>query len=102
MEYVEELTLIKTTITQDEIGQPIKTETSRNVLAKRNVVGSKEFYNAMAVGIKPTAELQIRLCEYDDEQEVEYNGIRYSIIRTLPINKFNLVLVIGTKEGINA
>lgn len=102
MEYVEELKLIKTTITQDEIGQPITTETTKNVLAKRNVVGSKEFYNAMAVGIKPTAELQIRLCEYDNEQEVEYEGIRYSIIRTLPINKFNLVLVIGTKEGVNA
>lgn len=101
MEYTEELTLIKLTPTQDNIGQIINTETRRLVLARPNVVGTKEFYNAMAVGIQPTAELQIRICEYDSEEEVEYRGVRYSIIRTIPKGKFDIVLVIGIKQGVN-
>ena len=101
MEYIDELTLIKTTITQDEIGQPIKVETRTNVLAKPNLVGTKEFYNAMAVGIRPTAELRVRASDYNNEEEVEYKGQRYSIIRTLPKDKLDVILVIGIKQGIN-
>lgn len=100
MEYIEELTLIKLTPTQTSDYQIINTETRTNVLAKKNVVGSKEFYNATAVGITPTAELQIRLCNYNDEEEVEYKGKRYAIIRTIPKGKFDLVLVIGLKQGV--
>lgn len=101
MEYVEEFTLIDLTPTKDSIGNIINTETRKVVYAKKNVVGSKEFYNALAVGIKPTAELQIRLAEYNNEEECEYNSTRYSIIRTIPKGKFDLVLVIGTKQGVN-
>lgn len=101
MEYIDELTLIKTEITQDEIGQPIKVETRRCVLAKPNLVGTREFYNALAVGIKPTAELRMRASDYNNEEEVEYKGQRYSIIRTLPKDKLDVVLVIGIKQGIN-
>lgn len=101
MEYTQDLTLIKKTYTQDEMGNVIATETQTEVLAKRNVVGTKEFYNAMAVGIRPTAELQIRLSNYNNEEEAEYKGIRYSIIRTIPKGKFDLVLVLGIKGGVN-
>lgn len=98
MEFTEELTLIKQTPSQDSIGQVVLTETRKNVLAKRRMLGSKEYYGALAVGIRPTAELLIRISNYDNEQEVEYKGIRYSIIRTLPKDKYDLVLVIGVKE----
>lgn len=101
MEYTEELTLIKLTPTTDENGFVVNTETRNTILAKANVVGTKEYYSAVAVGIVPTAELQIRLSNYDGEQEVEYKGIRYSVIRTIPKYKFDLVLVIGIKQGIN-
>lgn len=101
MEYTDELTLIKLTPTYDEIGNTINVETRNVVLARHNVVGTKEFYNAMAVGIRPTAELQIRLCNYNGEEEVEYYGTRYSVIRTIPKGKFDVVLVIGVKQGIN-
>lgn len=101
MEYTEELTLIKLTVTQDEIGNQTATETRTEILAKPNVVGTREFYSAMEVGIKPTAELQIRKLNYSGEEEVEYNGVRYSVIRTIPKGKFDLVLVIGQKQGIN-
>lgn len=101
MEYTQDLTLIKLTTTLDELGNTIYTETKTDVLAKKNIVGTKEFYSAVAIGITPTAELQIRLSNYDGEQEVEYKGIRYSVIRTIPKGKFDLILVIGVKQGVN-
>lgn len=101
MEYTELLSLITLTPTKNEIGEIVYTETSKQVYAKKNVVGTKEFYNATAVGITPTAELQIRQTNYNNEVEVEYNGIRYSVIRTIPKGKFDVVLVIGLKTGVN-
>lgn len=101
MEYIEELTLIKLTPTKDSIGNVVNSETSRTIYAKKNVVGTKEFYNAMAVGIKPTAELQVRLSDYNNEEQAEYSGQRYSIIRTIPKGKFDVVLVLGIKQGVN-
>lgn len=101
MEYIEELTLIKNENVQDSIGNITHVQTERQVLARKNVVGTREFYNASAVGISLTAELQIRSSEYNGEQEAEYLGNRYSIIRTIPKGKFDLVLVLGTKQGVN-
>lgn len=101
MEYTNELTLCKITITQDSIGQNVQTETKREIMANESVVGTKEFYNAMAVGIRPTAELLVRKLDYDNETEVIYNGIRYSVIRTINKGKQDIMLVIGIKEGKN-
>ena len=101
MEYMDELTLIGIETTQDEIGNITQVETKTEVWVRNNVVGTKEFYNAMAVGIKPTAELQIRECEYNGEEECEFHGTRYSIIRTIPKGKMDVVLVIGVKQGVN-
>lgn len=100
MQYTEILSLIKKFTTQDEIGNITYSEQINNVYAKKNIVGSKEFYNAVAVGITPTAELQIKLSNYNDEEEVIYNNKRYSIIRTIPKNS-DLILVLGDKQGVN-
>lgn len=102
MEYIEPLKLIKITLEQDAIGNVITKEEDTDVLCRPNVVGTREFYNAMMVGLKPTAELQIRQCEYNGEEEVEYKGIRLAVIRTIPKGKFDVVLVVGQKQGVNA
>ncbi len=100
MEYTEILYLIKLTEVKDNIGNITFTEKETRVYAKKNKVGSKEFYNAVAVGITPTAELQIRSSNYHDEEEVKYNNVRYSIIRVVPVSKTDIVLVIGKKQGV--
>ena len=99
MEYTELLYLISKTESKDSIGNITYIEEEHMVYAKKNKVGSKEFYNAMAVGITPTAELQIRLSNYNKEEEVRYNNIRYSIIRVVPVNRTDIVLVIGVKSN---
>jgi len=99
MQYTEILYLISQEEIKDSIGNIIYNESTKKVYAKKNKVGSKEFYNAVAVGITPTAELQIKVSNYNDEKEVKYNNIRYSIIRTVPINRTDIVLVLGLKQG---
>lgn len=101
MKYTEILYLIKQTNYQDEIGNVIHNEQQNKVYAKKNVVGSKEFYNAVAVGITPTAELQIKKLNYNDEEEAIYNDKRYSVIRTIPKGTNDLILVLGIKTGVN-
>lgn len=101
MEFTHSLTLIEKELTQDEIGNITATEKENEVLCRQNIVGTREFYNAMMVGMRPTAELQIRSCEYNGEQECEFNGERLAIIRVIPKSKFDLVLVVGQKQGVN-
>lgn len=100
MEYREKIDLIEFTETQDEIGNIIQTETSRTIYAKKNFVGVQEFYNAVAVGITPTAQLQIRALNYHNESEVDYNGVRYNVVRTKMVGN-DIVLVLANKEGNN-
>lgn len=101
MQYTEILYLIKQEEYQDEIGNVVHNEQQNKIYAKKNVVGSKEFYNAVAVGITPTAELQIKSLNYSNEEEAIYNGKRYSVIRTIPKGKNDLVIVLGIKTGVN-
>ena len=101
MEYIEPLTLITKVESIDDIGNVVQTESLTEVYARKNAVGTKEFYNATAVGVTPTAELQIRAINYNGQTEVVYKDIRYSVIRTIPKGKFDVVLVIGVKSGVN-
>lgn len=58
-------------------------ETRRRVFCRARSIGMQEAYQAMATGLNP--EIKIILAhdfEYQDEQELEYEGKRYKIIRT--------------------
>ena len=84
----ELLKLIAQTIDTDEAGDEVIAETSREVFARLGSVGQKEFYQGQAVGLKP--ELKFVLADYLDyqnEEEVEYDGIRYRVLRTFRSGK---------------
>lgn len=100
MEYSEIIYLIKEEDSFDEIGNNVPTESLTKCYAKQKVVGSKEYYNAVSVGITPTAELQIKRLNYNNEQEILWNNKKYSIIRTLPIGNHDMVLVLNEKQGV--
>lgn len=79
----EILTLITATQHADAYGDPVTTETRREVFAKLGSIGQKEFYQAHAVGLQP--ELKFVLADYldyDGETLVEYAGQRYRVLRT--------------------
>lgn len=82
MTYDHEVTLIKNKTTYDDIGNPITQQERITVLCKLSSVGTNEFYQANAQGLKPDVEFTIHGYEYDGQSEVEFQGDEYKVIRT--------------------
>lgn len=98
--YTEILYLVTKEHAFDSVGNNIPgVSTLVKTYAKLNKVGTREFYNAVEIGIRPEYELQIKKVNYNDENYVNYNGKAYDVIRTLPKNRTDMVLVIGKKVG---
>lgn len=82
------LTLIATVNDVDEYGDPVVTETSREVFCDKASIGQKEFYQAHAVGLQPEIKLVLAdYLDYEGEQLVEYDGQRYRVLRTYRTGK---------------
>ena len=102
MEYTEVIYLIAKVKGEDEIGNiASSSETSKKCYAKKQSIRTNEFYNAIEVGITPSIEFVVKRLNYNNEEEIEWNGDRYSVIRTVdPKNKFDIVLVCSKKIGV--
>ena len=76
------LTLVAITETTNAYGEITETETRRKVACDVKSIRHSEFYEAYKNGLKPELEFDIRECEYNNEERIEYNGTKYSVIRT--------------------
>jgi SPP1 family predicted phage head-tail adaptor len=75
--------LKKAVVTQDEALNEIETYTERTVFVRPRSVYASEFYQAAAVGLKPSLTLVLAsFADYDGEKLVEYNGKEYTVTRT--------------------
>ncbi|WP_424766304.1 phage head closure protein [Paenibacillus sp. sgz302251] len=61
---------------EDVDGEP------REVMCNKKSVGSREVYQAAAVGMKPEFIIELMSAEYQDEPKLLDNGIVYHVIRT--------------------
>jgi len=82
MRYDQVIYLMSVTVTEDEIGNQIKTMTERMVFANELSVSSQEFYNAAVTGLRPTKRFEIHSFEYQGEDRLKHDGVMYRIIRT--------------------
>lgn len=74
--------LLSTTIEQDEIGNEIEVVKKRQIpIIKIEDIYSTEYYEANQLGHRPNLRLRISALNYNDEEELEYMGKVYSIIR---------------------
>ena len=77
------ITLIQQNRSVDDYGDPVITETARDVFAKLESVGQKVFYQAHAVGLQPEVKFVLAdYLDYDGEEIVLHNGQRYRVLRT--------------------
>lgn len=74
---------------RDEVGNPIKKETKRELFAEVKSIGQSEFYQAAVSGFRPEAKFIIAdYLDYQGEKILEYaeyrdtEAQRYSVIRT--------------------
>lgn len=89
MTYDWEIFLIKNTYKDNEIGDSVKTPVKRDVLASILDYRNKDFYQAAVNGHKPSITFGINKYEYEEEQELEYDGRLYRIIDVYPIKVKN-------------
>lgn len=68
--------------TKDSIGQVIPVTTETNLICDVSSISMSEFMSAGQIGLKPALRFLIWDTEYNDEQEVRYNGQLYSVYRT--------------------
>lgn len=86
MTYDNELVLIAQEFTEDEIGNQVPIETRRTVLCNVKSVGRNEFYSAATAGLRPSIVFVIHGYEYDGEREVEFESVKYRVIRTYSVS----------------
>ncbi|NTW04537.1 MAG: phage head closure protein [Peptococcaceae bacterium] len=83
MTYDYELTLIaKTSGSVDSEGIPTPSESKTVVYCGLKSIGRSEFYAAAASGLSPELTFIIHGYEYSGQTEVEFEGVRYIVIRT--------------------
>ena len=90
--------LLSTKIQEDSIG--VQKEVVAEVeipIIKVEEVYANEFYEANEQGFKPTLRLRISALNYNNEKELIYMGITYSIIRATEPCADEVVLVCERK-----
>jgi SPP1 family predicted phage head-tail adaptor len=99
MTYDNELVLIAQEFVEDEIGNQISQETRKTVLCNVKSVGRNEFYSAATTGLRPSIVFVIHGYEYEGEGKVEFEGVKYNVIRTYSTNFEEVELICEKVTG---
>lgn len=92
--------LVKQTATINEYGDTEINETRRQVFCEVRSVGMREHYEAFAQGLKPSLVFVLAdYYEYEEEQIVEHEGVRYSVERTF-MNGASIELTVTKDNGL--
>ena len=92
--------LIRNEYTMDSIGNQVLTQVKTEIpIIEHQDVYQSEFYNASQQGLKPSLRLLINSLNYNDEEELEYMGKTYSVIRVDMVDYENIALVCERRLG---
>ena len=81
--YNDVITLLAVTEAENDIGDLIETVTRKDVFAEVRSIGMKESYESLSVGLKPEMTFVLAdYYDYDGQEFVEYNSVRYRVFRT--------------------
>lgn len=90
------------TWTTDSIGNQVEQETLIEVPIKEiDKVYASEFYKGAQAGYKPAMRIIISELNYAGENELNYKGTDYSIIRTENVNLDEIALICQVKINEN-
>ncbi|MEZ7173589.1 phage head closure protein [Sporosarcina sp. OR05] len=93
MRFNSEIFLLAMNDTENAMGDTIEVPVERKVFAEKISVRQTEFYQAAANGFKPQKAFKIWVSEYNDETQLMFEGITYSIIRTYSKDDKELELI---------
>lgn len=90
--------LLSTTLQTDNIGVSKEVTTEIEIpIIKVEEIYANEFYEANQQGFKPTLRLRISALNYNNEKELIYMGVIYTIIRASEPYADEVVLVCERK-----
>lgn len=79
MRWNETCVLVAKEYALDDEGVPQPTDTKTEVFCNPHTVGALTWYSLGEMGIAPSAEIQIRSCDYNGERDVFYRGKWHSV-----------------------
>lgn len=83
--YDYEIQLISEVPRENAMGDPIVIKEYRKVLVAIIDYRNKDFYQAMASGLKPSITFAINKYEYEEEKELKHEGKYYRILDVYPV-----------------
>ena len=93
-----EITLTaKQIIGTDKLKQNITEEVKTVILCRKKSITRSEFYQANQAGIRPSLVVDIHSFEYDNQELAEFEGKRYRILKTYPVDLETLELTMTEK-----
>ena len=101
MDRSDVITLIKTTYTRDQYGIDQPAETGREIFCQVDSVTRAEFYDAGRNGLNPEFKFTVFGPDYDGEEVIQYNGLRYAVVRTYRTRSDSMELYAERKGGTN-
>jgi SPP1 family predicted phage head-tail adaptor len=94
------INLISTSIVDDDIGNQIPQEVSKEVFCTIESISQSEYFQASQSGLKSQFKITISEFDYDGETITEYNSKRFTIYRTYLKNDERIELYLATKAGV--
>ena len=79
MRWNETCTLVAKVYVTDDEGVLHVTDVDNEVFCNPYTVGALSWYSMHEMGISPSAEIQVRTCDYNGERDVCYRGKWYSV-----------------------
>jgi len=101
MDRSDVISLVSYSTTQNDYGVWTKTKTSRDVFCSVESVSRDEFFEGGRNGFNPQYRITMFFGDYQNEEEVEYNGVAYGVYRTYRAKTDIIELYVERKGGVN-
>lgn len=101
MDRSDVITLVGTTLSQDDFGVWREATTERDVFCSVESVTRAEYFEGGKNGLVPELKFVVFFDDYQNEKTVVYNGEAYGIYRTYRAKTDRLELYAERKGGVN-
>lgn len=99
MDRSDVISLIKETRTANEFGVQTAVETKREVFCDVSSVSLSEWSEGGRLGLNPEYRMTMFEPDYEGEEVLEYNGVRYAVYRTYHGRNDTLDLYVERRQG---
>lgn len=97
--YDDVILLVDSCLVDDELGQKIPHETTRQIFCRVGDISRSEFFNAGQNGLNPEYRFDVFRGDYHGERTVIFHGCRYTVYRTYASNKDTVELYVERRAG---